>query len=83
MAFYVYILRCSDGTLYTGHTKNLERRLKEHKNGNGARYTKSRRPLSLVYHETYKDRGSAMKREYEIKDMEKQEKEELVRNNWN
>jgi len=66
--YYVYILMCADGTLYTGITTELVRRVDEH-NGSekGAKYTRVRRPVSLVYSEEYPDRSSASKREYEIK----------------
>jgi len=67
--YYVYIVRCSDDTLYTGIATELERRIEEH-NGNtdkGAKYTRTRRPVILVYSEEYIDRSSASKREYEIK----------------
>jgi len=68
MMYYVYMLECADGTLYTGITTDLERRLEEH-NGSekGAKYTRARRPVTLVYSEKYPDRSSASKREYEIK----------------
>jgi len=66
--YYVYILCCNDDTLYTGIATDLERRVKEHNtSAKGAKYTRVRRPVSLVYSETYPDRSSASKREYEIK----------------
>ena len=66
--YYVYIVRCSDDTLYTGIATELERRIEEHNNSTkGAKYTRTRRPVTLVYHETFDDRSSASKREYEIK----------------
>ncbi|MCB4743649.1 MAG: GIY-YIG nuclease family protein [Sulfurovum sp.] len=66
--YYVYMLECTDETLYTGITTNLERRVKEHNHSNkGAKYTRSRRPVKLVYSEVFKDRSSASKREYYIK----------------
>ena len=77
----VYILRCSDGTLYTGITKDVERRIEEH-NGSGflgARYTRARRPVRLVYFEPHKTRSDAARREYEIKHLSKEEKEALIR----
>lgn len=66
--YYVYILKCSDDTLYTGITTELERRILEH-NGStqGAKYTRVRRPVQLVYSEKYENRSLASKREYEIK----------------
>ena len=75
---YVYILRCKDNSLYTGWTTNIERRLKEHNSGKGAKYTKGRRPCKLVYYELLPDKSSALKREYEIKQLKKTEKEKLV-----
>jgi len=66
--YYVYILKCADNTLYTGITTELERRIDEHNGSDkGAKYTRVRRPVSLVYSEEYSDRSSASKREYEIK----------------
>ena len=61
--WFVYILRCSDGTLYTGITVDVERRLNEHGHGTAAKYTRSRRPVELVYHERQRDQGSALRRE--------------------
>lgn len=75
--WFVYILRCSDETLYTGITKNLKRRIKEHNEGRGAKYTRGRRPVKLVYSERSKNRSEAAKRENEIKSMSRSEKERL------
>ncbi|HHW71208.1 MAG TPA: GIY-YIG nuclease family protein [Clostridiales bacterium] len=75
---YVYILKCSDNTLYTGWTNNIDRRIKAHSEGKGAKYTKSRLPVKLVYVEEYNDKISAQKREYEIKQMSRQEKLKLI-----
>ncbi len=75
---YTYILRCKDGTLYTGWTNNLKKRIKAHNLGKGAKYTKSRRPVKLVYCEEFSTREEAMKREYAIKRMKKKEKEKMV-----
>lgn len=75
---YVYILRCSDNTLYTGWTNNLEKRLKSHNEGKGAKYTKSRLPVQIVYYEEFEDKKEAMKREYEIKQLTREEKLKLV-----
>lgn len=76
----LYILRCSDHSLYTGITKDLERRLNEHNHNNklAAAYTRARRPVKLVYQESYPDRSSVSKRETEIKKMNKAEKEKLI-----
>lgn len=77
---YVYILRCGDGSLYTGWTNNLERRFKSHCEGKGAKYTRGRGPLELVYYEEFDDKIEAMKREYAIKKLKKCEKELLINN---
>ena len=63
---YTYILRCADGTYYCGWTNNLDRRLKAHNEGKGAKYTRSRRPVALVYYEAFSTKEAAMRREYEI-----------------
>lgn len=76
--YYVYIARCSDDTLYTGYTNDLEAREAKHNEGQGARYTRARGPVEIIYSETFKTRSTAMKREYEIKQMKKEEKERLV-----
>ncbi len=78
---YVYIVECSDGTFYTGWTNNLEKRVKMHSQGKGAKYTKGRRPVRLIYHEEFKEKIDAMKREYEIKQLTRKEKELLVNRN--
>lgn len=77
---YVYILKCRDGSLYTGYTNNLERRLKTHNSGKGAKYTRCRLPVELVYYETYETKSEAMKREYYIKQMSRQGKVKLILN---
>lgn len=74
---YTYILKCKDGSLYTGWTNNLDKRIADHNAGKGAKYTKSRRPVELVYHERYETKEEAMRREYEIKKMKRREKLEL------
>ncbi|WP_147589611.1 GIY-YIG nuclease family protein [Clostridium paraputrificum] len=75
---YVYILKCGDDSLYTGWTNNLEKRFKDHCSGRGAKYTKGRGPLVLVYYEEFEDKSGAMKREYEIKRLTRKQKEELI-----
>ena len=75
---YVYILKCSDDSLYTGWTNNLEKRFKAHSTGKGAKYTKARLPVELVYYEEFEDKIDAMKREYEIKQLKRKEKLELI-----
>ena len=79
MSYYVYILECNDKTFYTGITTDIERRLDEHNNTDkGAKYTKIRRPLKLVYSEESENRSSASKREYEIKKLSREKKLELI-----
>jgi putative endonuclease len=73
----VYILECADGSLYTGITTNITRRLAEHKAGKGAKYTKGRGPFRLVYSETYARRGEACRREIEIKSLDRATKLKL------
>lgn len=75
---YVYIVKCNDGTLYTGWTNNLEKRIEAHNAGRGAKYTKNRRPVELVYNECYETKEEAMKREYAIKQMKRLEKLKLI-----
>lgn len=79
--FFVYMLRCADGTLYTGYTTNLDARLRLH-NGEGkggAKYTRSRRPVTLAYFEEYEEKNEALRRECEIKKLSKAEKEALIK----
>ena len=79
MVFSVYIVACSDGTYYTGIATDVEKRVREHNtSAKGARYTRSRRPVVLVYHENHPDRSSALKREYAIKKMTRVQKSELI-----
>ena len=76
--FFVYILRCSDNTLYTGWTTDLNRRLKCHNSGKGAKYTRCRLPVKIVYFENLPDKSSALKRECEIKKLSRAKKLLLV-----
>lgn len=76
--WYLYILRCGDGSLYTGITTDVERRFKTHCQGKGAKYTRGRGPLTLVYRETCGSHSQALKRELEIKALPRQEKEKLL-----
>ena len=76
--WYLYILRCRDGTLYTGITTDVDKRFEAHAAGKGAKYTRGRGPLTLVYRETCGDHSAALKRELEIKKLTRQEKEALV-----
>ena len=76
--WFVYLLQCSDNSFYCGITPNLEKRIKAHNEGRGAKYTRSRRPVTLLYSEEWPDRSSASKREYEIKQFPRETKENLV-----
>lgn len=78
--YYLYIIRLSDESLYTGITNDLERRLKEHKKGRGSKYVKGRLPLELEYVEKHEGRSEAMQREAEIKKWNKNKKEKLIQN---
>ncbi len=76
--WYTYIVFCRDTSLYTGITKNLEKRLAAHNAGTGAKYTRSRGPVSLVYHEEFSSRSAAARREYEIKQLSPGDKRRLA-----
>ncbi len=76
--WYLYILRCGDGTLYTGITTDVEKRLAVHRSGKGAKYTRGRQPLELVYREECESHSQALKRELEIKKLTRQEKENFI-----
>ena len=76
---YVYLLRCSDDSLYCGWTNDLDARLKAHNSGRGAKYTRSLLPVTLVYHEVYADLHNALSREWHIKRLSKAEKEALLK----
>ena len=78
MKSYVYILECSDKSLYTGWTNDLEARLKVHNDGAGAKYTRGRTPCTMVYYEEFDTKIEAMKREYQIKHFSKKKKEKLI-----
>lgn len=78
MSNYTYILRCSDDTLYCGWTNNLEKRLAAHNAGTAAKYTRTRRPVELVYYEEFETKQEAMSREYHIKKLTRREKTELI-----
>lgn len=78
--YYVYILKCGDGTYYIGIAQNVEKRLRAH-NGlikGGAKYTSGRRPVELLYKETFDSKGEALKREYQLKQLSHREKKEIV-----
>lgn len=76
---YTYIVECKDGTLYTGWTNNIEKRVEDHNSGRGAKYTRARRPVTLVYYETFETKEEAMRREYAIKRMSRVQKEKLIK----
>ncbi len=78
MAWYVYMLRCGDGSLYTGSTTDVRRRLETHQSGKGAKYTRSRLPVSLAYTEMAADRSAALRREAAIKKLPRGEKLKLL-----
>ncbi len=80
MSWYVYMLRCRDGSLYTGCTNNPERRLAAHNTGKGAKYTQSRLPVIKVYEEICSDKSEALRREAAIKRLNKAQKEALLTN---
>lgn len=74
----VYVLECADGSFYTGYTTDLERRLAEHNAGDGAKYTRGRTPVTVIHAEQYSSKSDAMSREYEIKQLSRSAKEQLV-----
>lgn len=78
MPFYCYLLECADGTFYTGWTTDPARREREHNAGNGARYTRNRRPVRMVYVEQLPDKISALKRELAIKRLPRKKKQDLI-----
>ena len=75
---YVYILRCGDGSLYTGWTNDPDRRLRAHQSGRGAKYTRAHLPVTLVYHESFETKSEALRREAEIKRLPREKKLELI-----
>jgi putative endonuclease len=80
--FYVYMLRCNDGTFYVGHTDDLERRLAEHNAGRYEGYTSTRRPLTIVYSQDFGSRDDAKKAEWKLKRWSTKKKQALINNNW-
>ena len=80
MSWYVYMLRCGDGTLYTGITDDVDKRLAAHRSGKGAKYTRGRGPLELVHTEELADKSTALKREIQIKKLPRPEKLKLLEN---
>lgn len=81
MLCYIYILKCSDNSLYTGWTNDLKKRLETHNSGKGSKYTRSRLPVEIVYFEEFKNKSDAMKREYEIKKLSRKNKLILIKKN--
>ena len=79
MSWYVYMLRCKDGSLYTGYTDDPQRRLAVHNGGKGAKYTRSRLPVTLVYQEEFPEKSDALRREAAIKKLKKAQKEGLLK----
>jgi len=77
--YYVYLLRCSDGSIYTGSTSDLSKRVQRHNSARGAKYTKYRRPIKLIYSEGYKTLIEARRRENEIKGWKKEKKLKLLK----
>ncbi|GEN45379.1 GIY-YIG nuclease family protein [Alkalibacillus haloalkaliphilus] len=77
--YYIYMLRCKDGSLYTGYTNDVAARLAKHQAGEAAKYTRAKLPVELVYQEEFESKSEAMKREAAIKKLSKREKEELVK----
>lgn len=75
---FTYMVECSDGTLYTGWTTEVKKRVEAHNAGKGAKYTKSRRPVRLVYYEEFKTKQEAMRREYEIKHFSREKKKKMI-----
>jgi len=82
MAFWVYILKCSDGSHYIGHMDDLEKRLRQHKNGIESSYTSKRRPIALVFSESLNSRIEALESERRIKGWGRKKKEALIRGDW-
>jgi putative endonuclease len=78
---WVYVIECDDGSFYTGYTTDVERRVREHDRGDGAKYTRGRAPVELVHTEEFETKSAAMSREYEIKQLSRAQKERLVE--WN
>ncbi|MFC7044211.1 GIY-YIG nuclease family protein [Halobacteriaceae archaeon GCM10025711] len=76
--YWVYMVECADGTLYTGYTTDVERRVAEHNTGDGAKYTQGRTPVELVHTERFSTKSAAMSREYEIKQLSRSEKDALL-----
>ena len=79
--FYFYVLECNDGSFYGGYTVDLERRIRTHNSGKGAKYTRSRRPVRCIYYEIHPTKSEAMRAEYRFKKLTRLEKEAYIRRN--
>jgi putative endonuclease len=75
---FIYILQCNDGTYYTGYTNNIEKRLQTHASGKGAKYTRGRLPVTLIYEKGFATKSEALKEEYKVKKLSRQQKQRLV-----
>lgn len=82
MSFWVYILQCADGSYYTGHTDDLQKRIAEHQTGDGSRYTATRRPVTVVFAEEFASRDEALTCERQVKGWRRSKKEALMRRDW-
>ena len=80
--FYIYMLKCSDGSLYTGYTVDLDKRLNNHNKGKASKYTRGRLPVELVYYEELNTKSAALKREYAIKQMKMVKKLKMIESEW-
>ena len=80
MKHYIYILECADHTLYTGYTNDIEKRIKTHNESKGAKYTRGRRPVRLLYSEEFETKSEALKREIAVKKLSKEKKLQLIKN---
>ena len=76
--YFAYLVQCADGTLYGGYTTDLQKRMEAHNSGKGAKYTRSRRPVTLLYHETFETKEEALRREYAIKQLPREKKLQLI-----
>lgn len=79
---YVYLVECRDKTFYIGYTVDLEKRIKVHNQGNGAKYTRGRRPVKLLYYEEFQDKGHALRREMALKKLTRKQKKKLIELEW-
>jgi putative endonuclease len=81
--YYIYVLQCSDTTLYTGYTNNVEKRVQVHNSGKGAKYTKARLPVTCIYHEIFDTKSEALKAEYAFKKLTRKQKFDYIRSHSN